>query len=96
MFKEEIWDFYLHTKKVDVLATVDDDNIPFDNWGTELFVNEDIDVDIYTFDNDFVSLSVTNHNDLCIGYPIELVPPKIQIILRKRKVLVQADCDGDP
>jgi len=93
---------FAYKEGVDILATVDDDNIPFDTWGTELFVNEDIDVDIYTSDNGFFDpLSVTNHNDLWHrGYPIELVPTKNNtkhIGVEKRKVLVQADLwDGDP
>ena len=93
---------FAYREGVDILATVDDDNIPYDFWGSNLYVNKEIDVDIYTSDNGYFDpLSVTNHDDLWHrGYPIELVPNKNNINhigKEKRKVLVQADLwDGDP
>jgi hypothetical protein len=85
------------------VATVDDDNIPYDCWGENLLLNKEIEVDLYepTQSNYFDPLSVTNRNDLWHrGYPIEDLQIKNNVEYRgkiKKKFLVQADLwDGDP
>jgi hypothetical protein len=86
----------------DILALVDDDNIPYDNWGEDLLVNQEVEVDCYDTPNlAFDPLSVTNYNHLWHrGYPIQLLKTKnnIEYIGKiKRKILVQANLwDGDP
>lgn len=87
----------------DIVATVDDDNIPYDCWGENLLLNKEIEVDLYepTQSNYFDPLSVTNRNDLWHrGYPIEDLQIKNNVEYRgkiKKKFLVQADLwDGDP
>lgn len=94
---------YAYDNGADILATIDDDNIPYDNWGDELFVGEEIEIDLYNHKTSFVfdPISPTNHNDLWHrGYPMSLVPEKNNIEYKGkayRKVLVQADFwDGDP
>jgi len=93
---------YVYKEGADILATVDDDNIPYDFWGEDVLVNKEIEVDIYSSNNGYFDpLSVTNNSDLWHrGYPIELVTTKNEIQhlgTEKRKVLVQADLwDGDP
>jgi len=89
--------------KADIIATVDDDNIPYDNWGDEILVGKEITVDLYkNVDCDYFDpISVTNHNDLWHrGYPIEHLKHKNNIeYLGKQKIkcLVQAGFwDGDP
>ena len=86
-----------------IIATIDDDNIPYDNWGDEVLVGEWHEVDIYDHKiyNVFDPISTTNHKDLWHrGYPIECVPNKNEIEYKgkgDRKVLIQADFwDGDP
>lgn len=85
-----------------IIASVDDDNIPYDEWGKELLVNKEIDVKQYVIDLDvFDPLSVTNHSYLWHrGYPIEYLEKRFDIVdekIVKRKVLVQADLwNGDP
>lgn len=85
-----------------VLATVDDDNIPYDNWGKSLYVNQEILCDYYETENDvFDPLSVTNHSYIWHrGFPIDLLQKRNNVIYKgekKRKVLIQADLwDGDP
>jgi hypothetical protein len=85
-----------------IVATVDDDNIPYDTWGEEVFVNKEIEVDIWESKNGvFDPLSVTNNSNLWHrGYPIELLPTKNSVEYKgkqKRKILVQANLwDGDP
>tara|TARA_Y100000004_G_scaffold194508_1_gene259303 strand:- start:188 stop:1099 length:912 start_codon:yes stop_codon:yes gene_type:complete len=86
----------------DIVATVDDDNIPYENWGKNVVVGETTEIDIYTTDlGVFDPLSVTEHTSIWHrGYPIELVPMRSAIQYGgklNRKVLVQADLwDGDP
>lgn len=61
--------------KADVIATVDDDNIPNEDWGKDLFVGKDVDCDTYNCDQEaFDPLSITCHNYLWHrGFPLELV-----------------------
>jgi|TARA_B100001094_G_scaffold85395_1_gene81807 hypothetical protein len=93
---------YSYLEGADVMATVDDDNIPYDSWGKEIYVGKEIEVDLYESANGYFDpLSVTEHSNLWHrGYPIEMVPSKNNVKhlgTEHRKVLVQADLwDGDP
>ena len=94
---------YAYDQGADIVATVDDDNIPYSNWGDDIVVGKEIEIDVYShkISNVFDPISPTNHNDLWHrGYPIELVPNKNEIEYKGkeiRKVLIQADFwDGDP
>ena len=93
---------YAYLNGADVMATVDDDNIPYDDWGQNLYVGQEIDIDLWESHNGYFDpLSVTNRPDLWHrGYPIEFLGTKNNVEYRgkaKRKVLVQADLwDGDP
>ena len=86
----------------DIIATVDDDNIPYDEWGNNLLVGKEIECDLYESKHDvFDPLSVTKRNEVWHrGYPIEYVPTRHCVDYKgktKRKVLVQSDLwDGDP
>ena len=93
---------YAYDQGADVVATVDDDNIPYDNWGDNLIVGKEVSVDVWECENGFFDpLSVTDDNYLWHrGYPIEKVKTKNNVNYlgeQKRKVLIQADLwDGDP
>jgi hypothetical protein len=93
---------YAYKDGADVVATVDDDNIPYDSWGKDLLVGQTVEVDCYTTEAEvFDPLSVTNHNYLWHrGYPIEELPNRLKtsyIGKIKRRVLIQADLwDGNP
>ena len=93
---------YAYRLGAHVVATVDDDNIPYDNWGEDLLVGQEVEVDLWESDNGYFDpLSVTNRPDLWHrGYPLEYVPTKNNVNYlgkTKRKVMVQADLwDGDP
>ena len=94
---------YAYSNNASLVATVDDDNIPYENWGDDVYVDKEIEVDIYTntTSNFFDPLSVTNCNDLWHrGYPIECLNIKNNIEYKgkfKRHVLIQSDFwDGDP
>lgn len=86
----------------DIVATVDDDNIPYDDWGQNLYVGQTIECNLWEPEHDvFDPLSVTNNPQVWHrGYPIEYVPTRNKVEYKgktKRKVLVQADLwDGDP
>ena len=91
-----------YNRGADIVATVDDDNIPYDDWGTNVMVGETVEIDFYNTDlGVFDPLSVTEHNQVWHrGYPIDLVPYRSRVSYGgklKRRVLVQADLwDGDP
>ena len=93
---------YAYQQGAEIVATVDDDNIPYEFWGKELFVNKEIDLELFESDNGYFDpLSITNNKNLWHrGYPIEMVPTKNNVKsigISKRRVLVQADLwDGDP
>ena len=86
----------------EIVATVDDDNIPYDNWGKNVVVGQTVEIDFYKTDlGVFDPLSATEYTNIWHrGYPIELVPLRDAITYGgklKRRVLVQADLwDGDP
>ena len=86
----------------DIVATVDDDNIPYDNWGQNLLVGKEVEIDLWESKNGYFDpLSVSNRPDLWHrGYPLQFVTSKNNVEFlgkSKRKVLVQADLwDGDP
>jgi acetyltransferase-like isoleucine patch superfamily enzyme len=94
---------FAYNQGADIVATVDDDNIPYDNWGDNVFVNQMIEIDTFSHNqyNVFDPISATSHNNLWHrGYPIEFVPDKNNIEYKGktyREVLIQADFwDGDP
>lgn len=93
---------YAHKSGADIVATVDDDNIPYDNWGVNLHVGKTIDVDLYESELDvFDPLSITKENHIWHrGYPIEFLQKRHRVEYKgktKRRVLIQADLwDGDP
>lgn len=93
---------YAYKQGAEIVATVDDDNIPYEFWGKEIYVNKEIEVELYESENGYFDpLSVTNNKNLWHrGYPIEMVPSKNNVKsigFEKREVLVQSDLwDGDP
>ncbi|MFN8644055.1 MAG: hypothetical protein U0802_21270 [Candidatus Binatia bacterium] len=86
----------------EVIASVDDDNLPEAHWGRDVHVGCEVDVDCYAAPEAvFDPLSVTNHAELWHrGFPIEMIPRKNAVRYvgrRRRRVLVQADLwNGDP
>ncbi len=62
----------------DLVATIDDDNIPFANWGKDLLIQKDCTIKkYYTNEIAFDPLSVTNHSHLWHrGFPIQILKNK--------------------
>jgi len=93
---------YAYDEGAEIVATIDDDNIPYDSWGKNVYVGKTISVDCYEPENGvFDPLSITKANYVWHrGYPIQLLETrkKVKNIGKvKRKVLVQADLwEGDP
>lgn len=92
---------YAYQKGADIVAMVDDDNIPYDNWGKNLHINKEIEVDYYeTNQLAFDPLSVTKYKHLWHrGFPVELYQHKNDLEKKRKKIkpLVQADLwDNDP
>lgn len=85
----------------DIIATIDDDNIPKKNWGKNLFLSKKVNATKFlTKEMVFDPMSPTNHNNLWHrGFPLQLVKRKNQIKNSKGVIIpdVQADFwDEDP
>ena len=59
----------------EIIATIDDDNIPLKEWGKKIYINQDIEIDYYLSENIcFDPIAVTNHSNLWHrGFPIQLL-----------------------
>jgi hypothetical protein len=86
----------------DIIATVDDDNIPYSNWGEDILINKKVSCNVYDCSpsNVFDPLSTTNNKHLWHrGYPIQLLKERSSVYKNTeyREFLVQADLwNGDP
>ncbi len=94
---------YAYEQGAEIVATIDDDNIPYDSWGDNIMLGQEVEVDEYVNISCpyFDAISTTEHNDLWHrGFPIEYLQVKNNIEYRgKTKIvpLVQAEFwDGDP
>ncbi len=92
---------WAHDMHADVIAVVDDDNIPQAGWGENLMVGNEVEVNFYQTDLPaFDPVGATNHKHIWHrGFPLELLPKRdySRKNRRKMKVDVQADFwDGDP
>ena len=83
----------------DYIATIDDDNIPLDNWG-EMFTPQE--VDVYSTDFGFFDpLSVTSYDHLWHrGFPLQHLQKKNNVVKSRKffkKFDIQANLwNGDP
>jgi hypothetical protein len=87
--------------KADIVAVVDDDNIPLKGWGEHLFLGMEIEVDYYETDQPaFDPVGATNHKQIWHrGFPLQLIPGRDYSNKIRKKILanVQADFwNGDP
>ena len=86
----------------DIIATVDDDNIPLNNWGKNILLEKKSNIKIFKLkETAFDPLSVTNHNNLWHrGFPLQLLPNKNcrkSFFIKKIMPDIQADFwNGDP
>jgi hypothetical protein len=87
--------------KADVVAVVDDDNIPLAGWGENLFIGQEIEVNYYETDLPaFDPIGATNYPELWHrGYPLQLLSKRNYGTKTRKRVRadVQADFwNGDP
>lgn len=92
---------YASKCNADVVAVVDDDNIPYKNWGKNLLINKNIKNNFYkTKSLAFDPISVTNHNNLWHrGFPIQILNQRSKKTKLNKfiKADIQADFwNGDP
>jgi hypothetical protein len=90
-----------HDLKADIVAVVDDDNMPLEGWGENLMVGKEVDVNYYETDLPaFDPIGATNHAELWHrGYPLQLLPKRDYRRKTKKRVHVDAQADfwnGDP
>ena len=85
----------------DIVAVIDDDNVPLPGWGSDLMIGRDVEVNWYETDLPaFDPVGATNYGHLWHrGYPLQLVSRR-DYSRRGRRVVhvdVQADFwNGDP
>ena len=92
---------WAHDMHADIVAVVDDDNIPLDGWGENLLLGKEVDVDYYeTGLPAFDPVGATNHPKIWHrGFPLQLVPRRDYSKKTRRKVVVDVQADfwnGDP
>jgi len=93
---------FAYQQGADIVATVDDDNIPYSDWGLDCYVGIETECDLWEPEEEYFDpLSVTNTPEIWHrGYPIELLQKRNRVEYKgkiKRKALIQADLwDGDP
>ena len=92
---------WAHDLKADLVAVIDDDNIPYDGWGENLLIGQETEVNYYQTDLPaFDPVGATNEDKLWHrGFPLQLVPKRDYSNMTKQKITadVQADFwNGDP
>jgi hypothetical protein len=92
---------WAHDMGADIVAVVDDDNIPYDGWGQNLMVGCEVSVRYHTVDIPaFDPVGATNHPHLWHrGFPLQLLHKRDYLRVEPRTVVpdVQADFwNGDP
>jgi len=92
---------WAHDMCADIIALVDDDNIPCEGWGRDLIVGKETEVNYYVTDLPvFDPVGATNYKHLWHrGYPLQLITQRdySKKVKKKIKPDVQADFwNGDP
>lgn len=85
----------------DVIATIDDDNIPVENWGKSLMIGQEVETNYYETDLPaFDPVGATNHGAIWHrGFPLQLIPKRDYSKKSRKKVRVDVQADfwnGDP
>lgn len=85
----------------DVIALIDDDNIPNDTWGKDIYIDQEIEVNYYHVDEPvFDPVGATNYPHLWHrGFPLQLLSSRKYNHPKRHKIIpsIQADFwNGDP
>ena len=86
---------YAWKNGADVVAVVDDDNIPYQDWGRNLLIDSEIKTNFYTTKSlAFDPISATNHNNLWHrGFPIQILNERND--KKKQKKIITPDIQAD-
>ena len=86
---------YAWKNGADVVAVVDDDNIPYQDWGKNLLIDNEIKTNFYTTKSlAFDPISATNHNNLWHrGFPIQILNERND--KKKQKKIITPDIQAD-
>jgi hypothetical protein len=86
---------WAHDMKADLVALVDDDNLPLEGWGRDLLVGRQVEVDYYQTDLPaFDPVGATNYPHLWHrGFPLQLVSRRDYS--RKSRTKIQVDIQAD-
>lgn len=84
-----------HEMGAEVIAVVDDDNIPYPHWGSELLLGEEVEVNFFETELPaFDPVGATNYPHLWHrGYPLQLLSKRQYSV--KRRATVRADVQAD-
>ncbi|RJR54608.1 MAG: hypothetical protein C4576_00515 [Desulfobacteraceae bacterium] len=90
-----------HDMKAEIVAIVDDDNIPLPAWGRDLLLGREVEVNYFETDLPaFDPVGATNHPGIWHrGYPLQLVSRRAYRLKSRKRIRpdVQADFwNGDP
>jgi hypothetical protein len=85
----------------EIIAVVDDDNIPYDGWGKDLMIGKETRVQYYNISEPaFDPVGATNHANIWHrGFPLQLLPSRNYSDRAEKTIVpdVQADFwNGDP
>jgi hypothetical protein len=86
---------WAHELKADIVAIVDDDNIPLPGWGNNLLIGSDVEVDFYEVGlQAFDPMGATNYPQLSHrGFPLELLSKRNYS--RKKRLTIKPDVQAD-
>ncbi len=92
---------WAHDMGADMVAVIDDDNIPYEDWGKDLLIGKPVEGNYYETDLPaFDSIGATNEKRLWHrGYPLQLVPQRDYSRSSKKKMEFEVQADfwnGDP
>lgn len=92
---------WAHEMKADLIALIDDDNIPLEHWGQNLLVGREVEVTEYETDLPvFDPVGLTNYPHLWHrGFPLQLLSQRDYSKKVRKKVFVDVQADfwnGDP
>lgn len=85
----------------DLIASVDDDNIPLDGWGSEIFIGRNLELkEFQVKENAFDPIGATEYKGIWHrGFPLELIKDRIydNYTIKTIKPTIQANFwNGDP
>jgi hypothetical protein len=86
---------YAWKNGADIVAVVDDDNIPYKNWGKKLLIYNKTKTNFYKTNSvAFDPISVTNHKNLWHrGFPIQILDERTNV--KKQQKIIKPDIQAD-